>query len=74
MGRYRPMRTGAGRFRQATLRDFGMANCDRCGAIYTPDTSHLQGPFIDPRDMAKAMKRCPHCDGAKAIGDVFIPE
>jgi hypothetical protein len=66
------MRTSSGRFRQATLRDFGMAACDRCGSIYTPDLSHLEGTMIDPRDLAAAMRKCPTCDGAQTIGNVFV--
>lgn len=71
MGRYRPMRQGNGRFRSATLGDFGMASCDRCGTIWTPDMTGLEGPFVDPRDVAKRRRECPKCDGAKSVGHVF---
>lgn len=67
------MRRSNGRFRKATLRDFGMASCDRCGAIYTPDLSKLTPGFIDPIELNRLMKQCPRCDGAKTDGNVFVP-
>lgn len=67
------MRRSNGRFRQATLRDFGMASCDKCGAIYTPDLSKLSPGLPDPREINKLMKQCPRCDGAQTVGNVFVP-
>lgn len=58
----RYFRQGSGRFRGATLVDFGMACCETCGAIFTPIVKEQDG-FIDPRDYREASRFCADCGG-----------
>lgn len=55
-------RAGNGRFRHTTLADIGMAECEKCGAIFTPDLSKFANrAFIDPREYRDARKYCAKC-------------
>ena len=55
-------RSGNGRFRHSTLADIGMAECEQCGAIFTPDLSKFKNQlFVDPRELRDIRKLCPAC-------------
>jgi hypothetical protein len=55
-----PRATG-GQFRRTTIEDFGMAHCESCHSIYTPDLRSFSSRFIDPFAMADARKACTNC-------------
>jgi hypothetical protein len=59
----RYFRKAAGRFRRATLADFGMSCCEKCGAIFTPALPPSTG-LVDPRDFRKAQQFCAACGGS----------
>lgn len=54
-------RASGGQFRRSILADFGMAHCDKCGSIYSPDLSQFNFGFIDPSALRKVMDTCPNC-------------
>lgn len=55
-------RAGNGRFRHSTLADVGMAECEKCGRIFTPDLSIFKNEqFIDPRRFRDVRKCCSTC-------------
>ncbi len=57
-------RASNGRFRRATLADVGLAVCEKCGAIYSPDFSQAKvGRFIDPEKLNEIKRLCPDCRG-----------
>ena len=65
-------RAGNGRFRHSTLADIGMAECEKCGAIFTPDLSAFKNqPFIDPREFREARKLCSGCKGENDVRKTF---
>jgi hypothetical protein len=68
-------RGGGGKFRRSTLGDIGFGECDKCGAIFVPDFSGLDGPFIDPRDFNQRRRTCGPCLGLPkaAVADAKPP-
>jgi hypothetical protein len=57
-------RTGGGRFRRATLGDFGMACCTGEGGCGRFFESHKMPDENDPFPMPEKVKNCPHCGKA----------
>lgn len=60
-------RASSGRFRKSTLADIGMACCEACGAIFTPDFDKANGPsgVVDPLVIRDLQRLCDYCrDGS----------
>jgi hypothetical protein len=56
-------RSGSGRFRKTTLSDIGLGVCDKCGKVFVPNLSGMDGPFIDPREFNARRRTCGPCLG-----------
>jgi len=58
--KYLRARGGGGRFKRATIADFGMAVCSACNRFFEAKVM----PEDDPFPMPVRVKNCPHCGAA----------
>jgi hypothetical protein len=52
-----------GKFRQTTLEDIGMAECETCGVLFVPDVQGLS-TMADPRDYNRLRRFCSEHGGS----------